>query len=133
MTPIRVLMVDDNPTFLDIATEFLQEYDELDIVGTASLGQQALLQAKKLQPQVILLDLAMPDLPGLEVIPLLRAMQLDVTIIVLTLLNTDGYREAALAAGADDFVPKAKMNTDLLLAIRRISSRPVPRIVDRPE
>ena len=120
MAPIRVLVVDDNPTFLDIAIEFLQQYDELNIIGTASGGRQALAQAQELCPQVILLDLAMPDLLGLEVIPLLQAMLPGVSIIILTLLNTDGCREAALTAGADDFVPKTKMNTDLLPAIQRV-------------
>ena len=120
MSPIPVLLVDDNPTFLHIAVRFLQEHDDVFIVGIARGGREALAQARELRPRVVLLDLVMPDLPGLEVIPLLRAALPEVGIIALTLLDANGYRQAALTAGADVFVPKAAMGTDLLLAIRRV-------------
>lgn len=120
MKLISVLLVDDNPNFLRIAQRFLQTQDDLMVVGVARGGRQAVVQAVGLRPQVILLDLAMPDLPGLEAIPLLRAELPELGIIVVTLLDGDAYREAALAAGADDFVPKMTMNTDLPPAIRRV-------------
>jgi len=118
---ISVLLVDDNPTFLRIAARFLQSQEGVVVVGTASGGKESLVKAKELQPQVILLDLAMPDLPGLEAIPRLRDMLPEAGIIALTLLDTKGYRQAALAAGADDFIPKVALNTDLLPAIRRVA------------
>lgn len=121
MEPIRILVVDDNPLFLDIATDFLRQYDELSIAGTATGGQEALIQVQELQPQIVLLDLAMPDLPGLEVIPRLRQMLPEIGIIVVTMLDVTSYREAVLAAGANDLVPKIRMNSDLLPAIRRLS------------
>jgi DNA-binding NarL/FixJ family response regulator len=125
MDPVSVLLVDDNPTFLRIATRFLQEHyrDEVVVVGTAGGGQEALIKARDLRPQVILLDLAMPDLPGLEAIPRLRAALPEVGIIALTVHNSNGYRQAALAAGADEFVSKANLSTDLLPAIRRVMKR----------
>jgi len=113
--------VDDNPTFLRILTDFLDEEEEILVVGTAGSGEEALAKAKELQPQVILLDLAMPGLGGLETIPHLRSMLPDVSIIVLTVLDTNGYHQAALAAGADDFVAKANLSTDLIPAIQRLS------------
>jgi DNA-binding NarL/FixJ family response regulator len=126
MNPVSVLLVDDNPLFLRIATQFLQQYGDVVVLGVADGGKECLLQAKRLQPQVVLLDLSMPDLPGLEVIPRLRAAQPQVGIIVLTMLDTNGYRQAALAAGADDFISKANMADDLLPAIQRVAqaSRP---------
>ena len=120
MSPISVLLVDDNPTFLRIASRFLEKHDEVVLVGTAEGGVRALAQAQELRPQVILLDLAMPDLPGLEVIPRLREAVPEMRIIALTMLDTEEYRKAALAAGADEFIPKADLNTDLLPAIRRV-------------
>jgi DNA-binding NarL/FixJ family response regulator len=125
MDPVSVLLVDDNPTFLRIATRFLQEHyrDEVVVVGTAGGGQEALIKARDLRPQVILLDLAMPDLPGLEAIPRLRAALPEMGIIALTVHNSNGYRQAALAAGADEFVSKANLSTDLLPAIRRVMKR----------
>jgi DNA-binding NarL/FixJ family response regulator len=122
MKPISVLLVDDNPAFLRIATRFLQQHDDLTVVGAASGGQEALTLAQDLQPDIVVIDLAMPGLNGLEAIPRLRAMLPEVGIIALTVLDTNSYREAALAAGANDFVAKVSLDTDLLLAIRRLSS-----------
>jgi CheY-like chemotaxis protein len=122
MAPSSVLLVDDNATFLRIATRFLEVHgqDEVVVIGKARDGMEALAQAQELQPQVILLDLVMPDLSGLEVIPRLRAMLPDVGIIALTVMGNKYYRTAALAAGADDLVSKGAMSTELLPAIRRV-------------
>jgi CheY-like chemotaxis protein len=120
MPPISVLLVDDNPTFLRILGDFLGEEEGILVVGTARSGEEALAKAKELRPQVILLDLAMPGLNGFNATPRLRSMMPDVGIIALTVLDANGYREAALTAGADDFVAKANLNTHLLPAIRRV-------------
>ena len=121
MNPVRALLVDDNPTFLRIATRYLQETcrDQLTVVGTASDGEEALAQAQHLQPQLVLLDLMMPPPNGLDMIPRLRASLPHVCIVVLTLLDTSGYRRAALAAGADAFVAKAAMSTDLVPTVQQ--------------
>jgi DNA-binding NarL/FixJ family response regulator len=120
-SPISVLMVDDNLTFLRIATRFLDACDDVVVVGTVSEGEIALVQAQVLQPDVVLVDTAMSSLQGgLKFIPQLRAVLPRVGIIALTLIGTDGYRQAALEAGADDFVPKAALGADLLSAIRRV-------------
>ncbi|OGG44601.1 MAG: hypothetical protein A3F84_05580 [Candidatus Handelsmanbacteria bacterium RIFCSPLOWO2_12_FULL_64_10] len=123
MDPVSVLVVDNHPAFLDAVTRFLREEcrGEVVVVGTASGGQEALAQARRLQPQVILLDLRMPGLSGLKAIPLLRGALPEAGIIALTLLDTDAHRQAALASGADDFVSKSSIDTDLLPAIRRVA------------
>jgi DNA-binding NarL/FixJ family response regulator len=121
MKPISVLLVDDNPAFLHIATRFLQQHHDIVVVGAAGGGQEALALAQELQPDIVVIDLAMPGLSGLETIPRLRAVLPEVGIIALTVLDTNGYREAALAASANDFVPKATLDTDLLPAIRRVA------------
>ncbi len=119
MRHIRLMLIDDNATFLRIVSRFLQQNKDVVVVGTATGGEAALARAQDLQPHVVLLDLAMPGLSGFDTIPRLRQLLPEVRIIVLTLLNVDGYRQAALAAGADDFVSKSAINTDLLPAIRR--------------
>ena len=119
MIAVRVLLVDDNPTFLRIATRYLEEHEEIAVVASLSGGAEALASVEELRPDVALIDLAMPDLSGLEVIPRLRAARPELGIIALTFLDTDGYRQAALAAGADEFVPKATLITELIPAIRR--------------
>ena len=122
MDAIRVLLVDDNSTFLRIAARYLREHcdGELEVVGAIHGGKAAVNEAPNLKPQVILLDLAMADLHGLEAMPLLRDKLPEVKIIALTLLDTESYRQAAREAGADDFVAKAAMSTDLLPTIRRV-------------
>jgi DNA-binding NarL/FixJ family response regulator len=121
MKPISVLLVDDNPSFLRIATRFLQQHDDVMVAGAAGGGQEALALVQDLQPDIVLIDLAMPGLSGLETIPRLRAILPAVGIIALTMLDTNSYWQAALAAGANDFVPKASLDTDLLPAIRRVA------------
>lgn len=130
MNAISILLVDDNLTFLRIATRFLQQHDDVVVIGAASGGEKALVLVQGLQPHIVLIDLATPGLSGLEVIPRLRAMFPEVGIIALTVLDTNSYRQAALAAGADDFVPKFNLSTDLLPPIRRVAQ--VARSRQRP-
>lgn len=122
-SPISVLLVDDNPIFLRILTRFLEERSRLDVivVGSADGGEKALAKAPLLQPQAILVDLAMPDIHGLELIPRLRASMPDAIIIALTLMDPNSYRGAVMAAGADEFVSKATLEADLLPTIRRLA------------
>lgn len=120
MSAVRVLLVDDNSTFRRLATRFLAEHDEIEVVGALRGGRDALAQIHELRPDVVLIDLAMPDLSGLQTIPHLRAARAEVGIIVLTLLATEAYRQAALDAGADAFVAKPNLTTELLPAIRRV-------------
>jgi DNA-binding NarL/FixJ family response regulator len=114
---IRLLVVDDNEPFLRVATDFLQRHDELIVVGAICEGEEALAQAQDLGPQVILIGL---DKPGLETISRLRKVLPGVGIIALTLLEGNAYRQAVMAAGADELVRKAELTTDLLPAIRRV-------------
>jgi DNA-binding NarL/FixJ family response regulator len=114
---IRVLVVDDNEAFLRVATDFLQRHDDLIVVGAICGSEEALAQAQDLGPQVILIGL---DKPGLETISRLRKVLPVVGIIALTLLEGNAYRQAAMAAGADDLVPKAELTAELLPAIRRV-------------
>jgi DNA-binding NarL/FixJ family response regulator len=118
---ITVLLVDDNLTFIRIATRLLDAHDGIAVVGAIRGGEDALTQIRELQPEVVIVDTSMPSLPGgLAFIGRLRSVLPDVWVIALTLIGTDGYRRAALGAGADDFVPKAAMGTDLLAAIQRV-------------
>jgi DNA-binding NarL/FixJ family response regulator len=119
--PISVLLVDENLTFLRIVMRFLEACDDIVVVGTVSEGEEALARVLDLEPDVVLVDTAMSSLGGgLKFISQLRAMLPHIGIIVLALIGTDGYRRAALEAGADDFVPKVAMGADLLSAIRQV-------------
>lgn len=129
MTCVSVMLVDDNATFVQLVARFLAEVSQGEIVvaGVAYSAEEALELAADLEPQVVLLDLVMPGMTGLEAIPYLRALLPEAAIIVLTSHHDRVYRDAALGAGAHDFVPKRSLNTDLLPAIRRLAQvEPIP-------
>lgn len=123
--PTSILLVDDNPTFLRFATQFLREHctREVAVVGTATGGPAAVARAGDLRPEAIVIDLAMPGMSGLEAIARLRESHPGIGIVALTQMEPAEYREAALAAGADEFVTKAMLSTDLLPAIQRARQR----------
>ena len=121
MEPISVMLIDDNMTFLNATAQFLEAQEDVDVVGKALGGADALGKVRELKPQIVLVDLAMPGLPGLEVIPRLRKLLPNVGIIALTVMNTKSFRKAALAAGADNFIPKPAMRRELLPAIRQVA------------
>jgi DNA-binding NarL/FixJ family response regulator len=110
--------VDDDQAFLRATTGFMQRYHELTVIGAIPGDEEVLAQAQELQPQVILIGL---DRPSLKTISRLRSMLPGVGIIALTLLEGNAYRQAALAAGADDLVRKAELVTDLLPVIWRVT------------
>jgi DNA-binding NarL/FixJ family response regulator len=120
MKPISVLLVDDNPTFLGIVQRFLQGEDEVMVIGAVESGEEALAMVHQIKPDIVLTDLAMPKVSGMETILRLRAAWPKMGVIALTLLDTSGYRQAALTAGADAFVAKDRLNTDLLPTIRNV-------------
>jgi DNA-binding NarL/FixJ family response regulator len=118
---ITVLLVDDNAIFLRTATIFLEQLENVQVVGTASGGKEGLEKTVFLRPDIVLVDLDMPDLHGLDVIPKIRQTLTDTNIIALTMLEEDGYRKVSLAAGAHEFISKATMHTDLPPAIYRLA------------
>lgn len=125
METLSVLLVDDNPHFLRILDRFLSAHGDCDVrvVGSVVGGRDAVAQAAWLRPDVILVDLKMPDVPGLQLLPELRKMLPDAILIALTLMDSDEYREDTLAAGADAFVSKASLECDLIPEIQRLASR----------
>ena len=116
---IRILLIAGNPTFRPVVTRFLERCGELNLVGTVWGSDKVLAQALDLRPQVILLDLDTSDRTGLATITNLRAALSGVGLVALSLLGADAYRQAVLAAGADDLVLKRNLRTDLLPSIRR--------------
>lgn len=123
MDKIRLLLVDDSLSFLHNIAGFLAEFKELVVIGTAYNGDEALSVAADLHPDVVMLDVNMPGLSGIETTPYLRQILPEAGIIVLSFQNSDIYKEAALVAGADDFIPKDAITYSLIPAILRVSQR----------
>jgi two-component system nitrate/nitrite response regulator NarL len=118
--PISVLLVDDNPPFVRVATRFLaRRADDVRLVGTAKDAEEALAQTQALEPQVVLLDLGLPGISGLDVIPRLRELAPEVGIVVLTLSEPETHEQACLEAGAHEFVYKPTLVTQLIPAVQR--------------
>ncbi len=129
--PTRILLVDDHPMFLHLIADYLRlnGADEVTVVGVAHDGEEALYLAKKLRPKIVLLDLIMPGPSGFDTIPRLRALVPKVHIIILTARDLPAYRQATLDAGADDFVTKTNMFTELMPTIRRARDKTLKRKV----
>lgn len=119
---MRVLLVDDNPQFASAATRFLSLIGQLDVVGHARSGREALEQVDRLRPDVVLMDVMMPDMDGLEATRHLKESHAAARIVILTLHDNAEYRARARAVGADGFVSKEEFGTALLDVIDRLGS-----------
>jgi two-component system chemotaxis response regulator CheB len=104
---VRVLIVDDSALMRKLLTDLLKSAPEIEVVGTARDGGEAVAQASALKPDVITLDVEMPGLSGLEALPLLQAVH-NAAIIMVSTFTQEGadVTLAALEAGAIDFLPK---------------------------
>jgi len=123
ISKVRALLVDDSPRFLDAARRFLTA-QAMEIVGEAHTGQEALGLIDVLAPDLVLLDLELPDVDGLSVLRLIKARPDAVRVIIVTIHDQDEYRAAAAAAGADGFVPKRELTTALVPLIRQLFGAP---------
>lgn len=123
MSAISVLIIDDNVIFARAVTHLLKRQDNILVKGVAVNGPEGLAQAQDLQPDIVLMDLVMPGVHGLNAIPILRTKSPDMGIIVLTLMDTEEYRQAALMVGANTFVSKADLDTELIPAINQVAAR----------
>ncbi len=112
--PIRVLLADDHPEFIEAAIHFLSVDPNIETIGRALSGEDALEQAVLLQPDLVLLDLAMPVLNGLDATRCIKAFARAPQVIIVTLYDNPEYRSAAAAAGADGFIAKSELTTQLL-------------------
>jgi DNA-binding NarL/FixJ family response regulator len=121
-----ILIIDDNQTFLKAISEFIQDQcaGQIRILATAHNGSDGAILAAQLHPNVILLDLLMPEMHGFKVIPILRQALPGVKIIATTLLSSDDYElyqeiyvQESLKAGADASIPKFRLNKDLVPAV----------------
>jgi DNA-binding NarL/FixJ family response regulator len=103
---VRVLVVDDNALFRDGIIHILRADGRFDVVGQASRGVEAVVAAATLRPDLILMDIKMPGMTGIEAIRAIRADNPEVAICVLTMFETREYVEAALNAGATGYLAK---------------------------
>ena len=113
---LRVLLVDDNEAMLARAAAVLTPACE--VIGIASDGPSALKAADTLHPDVIVLDISMPGMTGLEVATRLRKAGSKAAVVFLTVHSEEDLREAALSAGGIGYVLKARLASDLMVAVQ---------------
>lgn len=116
-TPIRVLIVDDHPMVAEGIQSVLESYDDVEVVGTLSNGQEAVDQAAELRPDVILMDLNMPRLGGLSATEILLERAPDTRILVLSMHGTREYIASALNHGAMGYLLKDVPTDEIKQAI----------------
>jgi NarL family two-component system response regulator LiaR len=117
---IRVLIVDDHTIVRKGIRALLAEIAGIEVVGEAADGQAAIAQAERLHPDVILMDLAMPRLDGIEATRQIKASQPESRILVMTSFATDDKVLPAIKAGALGYLLKESSPQDLVQAIRQI-------------
>lgn len=121
-TPIRVLVVDDHKMMRKALISYLALFDDLEIVGEAAHGVEALEKCAEVNPHIVLMDLNMPLLDGIESTRIITNMYPNTRVIALTSLNNEELGSAALEAGAARVLDKADASKDLYDLIREIST-----------
>lgn len=117
---IRTLVVEDFTTFRQYVCSVLQEQRDLAIVGEAEDGLTAVRMASSLRPELILLDIGLPELNGIEVARRIRKVLPDCKILILSQESAPEIVEEALALGVRAFVSKTHVHRDLLPAVRAV-------------
>lgn len=119
--PIGVLLADDHAILRAGLRLLLDAQPDMQVVGETSDGLETLARAGELQPDVILLDLTMPNLGGLDALPLLKQRAPGIRVLILTMHDNEGYLRQALQSGAAGYVLKGAVDSELLNAIRAVA------------
>jgi DNA-binding NarL/FixJ family response regulator len=122
-----VLLVDDSPAFLEQARAWLSRESDIEVVGSAVCGEEAITLVKRLCPHVVLMDIAMPGMNGIEATRRLKLLPKPPAVLIVTLDGDPAYRAAAVAAGAEGFLCKADLATELVPSLRRARCGNAPR------
>lgn len=120
--PIRVLIVDDHAPFREGLHALLTSVPEMEVAGEAANGNDAILEASRLQPDVILMDIQMPGMNGIEATRLIYQSSPHIGVIVLTMFEDDDSVFSAMRAGARGYLLKGADQTEILRAIHSVGS-----------
>ena len=120
MDRIKILVVDDHAIMRDGIRALLSLHDDVEIVGEASEGKEAVDKAQEFAPDVIVMDIAMPGMDGLEATRRIRKRSPAVKVIVLTQYDNKEYVLSTIKAGAAGYVPKRALGSELVSAIRAV-------------
>lgn len=122
-TSMRVLLVDDDVGFRGTLRHLLAQRREAVILGEAGNGEEALRLIETLSPDVVLMDLGMPRMNGLEATRRLKARWPKLAVVIITVHDDETYRRTAMAAGAEAFLVKKTLGVDLWPTLLRIAGK----------
>ena len=114
---VRVLVVDDHQAFRHALSSALEMVDDIEVAGQAGGGLAACQEAEQLDPDVIIMDLSMPDLSGIDAMKRIHERRPDLPVVILTAHADDGTEREALEAGARGFVAKGTGLRDLVVML----------------
>ncbi len=121
MASVRLLLVDDHAVLRAGLRMLLSADPELQIVGEAETGSEGVRMAEELRPDVVLMDISMPDMNGIEATRRIKACCPDIAVLALTMHEDDQYFFEMLSAGASGYVPKRAAPNELIGAIHAVS------------
>jgi two-component system response regulator NreC len=119
---IRILLADDHTILRAGLRMMLNAQPDMEVIGEAQDGRQAIEETQKLRPDIVLMDITMPDLNGIEATRQIKRLVSDVKILMLTMHEHDDYVFQALQAGASGYMLKEAADTELITALHVITS-----------
>ncbi len=122
MSTVRVLISDDHPVYRDGMRGLVESAADMEVVGEAATGEEAVAQARALQPDVVLMDVKMPEINGIEATRIILGSGLQVGILVVTMFQDDDTVFAAMRAGARGYLLKDARGEEVLQAIRTVAA-----------
>lgn len=118
MSKIKILLADDHAVLRAGLKSLLSMQPDMSVIAEAGDGEEAVLKSSEFAPDIVLMDITMPGLSGLEATKKIKAQNLATKVLVLTMHEDEAYLQRALRSGADGYVPKKAADTELLAAIR---------------
>ncbi len=121
MKKIRIIIADDHAVLRSGLKALLHCYSQFEVIGEAGTGLEAVNLVSKQQPDVLILDLSMPDMSGVDCIKEIRSRRVACPILVLTMYDDEEFIKEVMRSGANGYVLKRSADTELMEAIKRIS------------
>ncbi len=120
MKALRILLVEDNHNFRNSAIRFMNANLRFEVLTWVSSGEEAIKKIETNGLDLVLMDISMEGINGIEASKKIRALNKNIKIILLTMSDNSEYRNEALAAGADEFIPKLEFSDKLIPTINNI-------------